>query len=66
MRAAIYLRVSTTDQTTENQRQALEAVAAAREWSVVATYEDHGISLRRQGPRSAPGVRPHAERCISR
>jgi DNA invertase Pin-like site-specific DNA recombinase len=43
-RAALYLRVSTDGQTTDNQRLALEAVAAQRGWSVVATYEDAGIS----------------------
>jgi DNA invertase Pin-like site-specific DNA recombinase len=43
-RAALYLRVSTDGQTTENQRLALEAVAAQRGWVVVATYDDAGIS----------------------
>jgi DNA invertase Pin-like site-specific DNA recombinase len=43
-RAALYLRVSTDGQTTDNQRLALEAVAAQRGWSIVATYEDAGIS----------------------
>ena len=45
MRAALYLRVSTTDtQTTENQRMALAKVARHREWEIVQTYEDAGIS----------------------
>jgi DNA invertase Pin-like site-specific DNA recombinase len=43
-RAALYLRVSTDGQTTENQRRALEAVAAQRGRTVVATYDDNGIS----------------------
>lgn len=43
-RAAIYLRVSTSGQTVENQRQELEAVAKRRGWEIVATYEDAGIS----------------------
>ena len=43
-RAALYLRVSTDGQTTDSQRLALEAVATQRGWSVVATYEDAGIS----------------------
>ena len=43
-RVALYLRVSTDGQTTENQRLALLAVAAQRGWTVVATYEDAGIS----------------------
>jgi hypothetical protein len=33
-RAALYLRVSTDGQTTDNQRMALEAVAEQRGWSV--------------------------------
>ena len=41
---AIYLRVSTTGQTTDNQRRELEAVAAKRGWDVVGVYEDAGIS----------------------
>lgn len=43
-RAAIYLRVSTEGQTTENQRRDLEKLADLRGWSVVAAYEDAGIS----------------------
>ena len=45
MRAALYLRVSTTDaQTTENQRMALAKVAQHRGWEIVQTYNDTGIS----------------------
>jgi len=44
LRAAIYLRVSTSEQTVENQQRELEAAAAARGWSVVAVYADEGIS----------------------
>lgn len=43
-RAAIYLRVSTTGQTVENQRRELEQVAGRRGWEVVSVYEDAGIS----------------------
>src|SRR5215208_6507072 len=43
-RAAIYLRVSTTGQTVENQRRELEQVAKRRGWIVAAIYEDAGIS----------------------
>lgn len=43
-RAALYIRVSTDGQTTENQRMALEAVAAQRGWQIVQTYADDGIS----------------------
>ena len=43
-RAAIYSRVSTSGQTTENQRQELERVARQRGWEIVEVYEDAGIS----------------------
>jgi DNA invertase Pin-like site-specific DNA recombinase len=43
-RAAIYGRVSTDGQTTENQIAALRAVAERRGWEIVEVYEDHGIS----------------------
>jgi DNA invertase Pin-like site-specific DNA recombinase len=43
-RVAIYLRVSTDKQTTDNQRRELEAVAARSGWRVVKVYEDAGIS----------------------
>ena len=43
-RAAIYLRVSTGEQTVDNQRRELAAAAASRGWSVVAVYADEGIS----------------------
>ena len=44
VRAAIYLRVSRDDQTTENQRLVLEKVAEHRGWFLTETYEDAGIS----------------------
>lgn len=43
-KVALYLRVSTGEQTTENQRRELEAWAAAAGHEVVAIYEDAGIS----------------------
>lgn len=39
-RVAIYLRVSTAEQTTANQRRELEAVAARHGWAVVSVFED--------------------------
>jgi DNA invertase Pin-like site-specific DNA recombinase len=44
VRAAIYLRVSRDDQTTENQRLVLARVAEHRGWLIARTYEDQGIS----------------------
>jgi DNA invertase Pin-like site-specific DNA recombinase len=43
-RAVLYLRVSTDDQTVENQRLALEATCDQRSWEVVQIYADNGIS----------------------
>jgi DNA invertase Pin-like site-specific DNA recombinase len=43
-RVAIYLRVSTAEQTTTNQRRELNAVAKRHGWSVVQVFEDAGIS----------------------
>jgi DNA invertase Pin-like site-specific DNA recombinase len=42
-RAALYLRVSTDGETTENQRLVLAEVAERRGWTVVATYDDQGV-----------------------
>jgi DNA invertase Pin-like site-specific DNA recombinase len=44
LRVALYSRVSTAQQTTENQRLELERVAAARGWNIVQTFTDEGIS----------------------
>ena len=43
-RTAIYLRVSTDHQTTDNQRLELEAMAERLGWNVVAILADEGIS----------------------
>ena len=43
-RAAFYLRVSTGEQTTENQERALREVATRAGWDVVEVYRDEGIS----------------------
>jgi DNA invertase Pin-like site-specific DNA recombinase len=43
-RVAIFLRVSTNEQTTTNQRRQLHAVAKRHGWSVVQVFEDAGIS----------------------
>ncbi len=43
-RAALYLRVSTGEQTTDNQRRELLATAERKGWTVVVEYEDAGIS----------------------
>jgi DNA invertase Pin-like site-specific DNA recombinase len=54
-RVAIYLRVSTMDQTTANQRRELEAVAERHGWTVVRIFEDAGISGAK-GRDARPGL----------
>jgi DNA invertase Pin-like site-specific DNA recombinase len=54
-RVAIYLRVSTSEQTTDNQRRELEAVAARHEWDVAGVFEDAGISGAK-GREQRPGL----------
>lgn len=41
---AIYVRVSTKDQTTEHQRRELEEVAERAGWNVVGVFADEGVS----------------------
>jgi DNA invertase Pin-like site-specific DNA recombinase len=43
-RAAIYARVSTGEQTTDNQLRELRSVAERNGWAIVKEYIDHGIS----------------------
>src|SRR5262245_50050163 len=44
MRAALYLRVSTSDQTTDRQEHELRVVAERRGYEIVQVYRDNGIS----------------------
>ena len=44
MRVALYGRVSTVHQSSDNQLQELERVASTRGWNVVRTFRDDGIS----------------------
>jgi DNA invertase Pin-like site-specific DNA recombinase len=43
-RAVLYLRVSTTDQTTANQERELREVSSRMGCEIVRVYKDHGIS----------------------
>jgi DNA invertase Pin-like site-specific DNA recombinase len=43
-RVALYLRVSTSEQNTRNQRRDLKAAAERHGWSVATVFEDDGIS----------------------
>ena len=55
MKTAIYLRVSTAQQTVENQRPDVDRLVAARGYSVVACFEEQA---------SASGKRPEFERMM--
>ncbi len=44
MRVAIYTRVSTNNQTSENQTIELQRIADARSWNIVQEFTDDGIS----------------------
>src|SRR5664279_5314146 len=54
-RVAIYLRVSTSEQNTSNQRRDLKAAAERHGWSVANVYEDEGISGAK-GRHDRPGL----------
>lgn len=58
MRAAIYSRVSTTEQTVENQRIELTRYIDARGWSLAKEYADVGVS-------GAKGRRPALDQMIT-
>ena len=46
MKAALYLRVSTTEQNVDNQLPALEAYADSRGWQIVETYRENESAWR--------------------
>jgi DNA invertase Pin-like site-specific DNA recombinase len=56
-RAALYVRISTSDkgQTVENQLQPLQEAAGRLGWSIVAVFRDEGISGS-QGRAKRPGL----------
>jgi DNA invertase Pin-like site-specific DNA recombinase len=54
-RVAIYLRESTTGQTTANQKRELEEVAERHGWNVVQVFSDNGISGAK-GRKERPGL----------
>lgn len=59
LRAALYLRTSKSEQTTENQRLALEEEVERRGWTVTETYRDHGVSGAKFGKQ-----RPELDRML--
>jgi DNA invertase Pin-like site-specific DNA recombinase len=52
-RVALYARVSTKDQSSEMQLDALNKYCAARDWPVTDTFVDHGVS---GGKRNRPAL----------
>ncbi len=48
MKAALYVRVSTADQNTDNQLIELRRYCEARGWTVSREYVDHGVSGTRE------------------
>lgn len=64
-RVAFYVRVSTQDQTTDNQRRELNDVAARADWDVVGEYVDHGVSGAK-GREGRAGLRRLLEDAVRR
>ena len=62
MRVAIYARVSTDDQTTENQIQALVDVLTQRNWILMEVFTDEGISGAK-GRNKRPALDDLLKRC---
>ena len=63
VKVGLYARVSTSEQTTENQILALRAHAQQRGWQVAEEYVDDGIS----GAKGVPaGARPADEGRLGR
>src|SRR5262249_45685486 len=50
-RAVLYLRVSTTEQTTANQERELRDIASRMGCKIVKVYKDHGISGAKGGDK---------------
>ncbi len=63
MRVAIYARVSTGEQTTENQKLELFKVVQQRQWEIVQVFEDQGISGAK-GREQRPALDAMLKRCL--
>src|SRR5687767_14636539 len=62
MRSAIYARVSTLDQTCDNQLIELRAYCQARGWPVVQEFVDHGVSGAKESRPALDDMRKAARR----
>jgi DNA invertase Pin-like site-specific DNA recombinase len=58
-RVGLYLRVSTSEQTTKNQRRELETAAKRHGWLVVSVFEDAGNSRGQRTRAASWARRPH-------
>ncbi len=63
MKVAIYARVSTGEQTTENQKLELLKVIQQRQWQLVKVFEDQGISGAK-GRDQRPALDDMLKRCL--
>jgi len=54
-RVALYLRVSTSDQTTDNQRMELRSAIKRQGWQITQIFEDQGVSGAK-GREQRPGL----------
>jgi DNA invertase Pin-like site-specific DNA recombinase len=62
-RAALYARVSTADQHTENQIAELRQYCAARGWPITREYVDHGVSGAKERRPALDELVRDAKRC---
>jgi DNA invertase Pin-like site-specific DNA recombinase len=66
MRACLYLRVSTREQTTENQERELRAAAARMGHEIVEVYQDNGVSGAKGREQRLAFARLHTDATLRR
>jgi DNA invertase Pin-like site-specific DNA recombinase len=64
-RVGLYLRVSTDEQTVENQRQVLIEAIERRGWRIIGEFVDNGISGAK-GRDKRPGYDPLLKAAVTR
>jgi DNA invertase Pin-like site-specific DNA recombinase len=64
-RTALYLRVSTSDQSVDSQRHALMEVAKQSGWNIVHTFEDRAVSGAK-GRNDRPAFKAMLDACTRR
>jgi DNA invertase Pin-like site-specific DNA recombinase len=63
MRCALYMRVSTGDQSTDMQRRELVEFCTRRGWEIVAEYEDIGVSGSKDSRPELNKLMADAQKC---